>query len=161
MAAATSEGVCLLEFADRRALEAQVTTIRKRLGGVIVPGTNRHLDQLAAELDGYFGRKLREFTVPLLTPGTEFQQQVWNELRRIPYGMTRSYEQMARNIKRPGAQRAVGRANGDNRIAIIIPCHRVIRSDGTLCGYGGGLWRKKFLLDHEREVARHESVVSA
>ncbi len=157
VAAATSEGVCLLEFADRRALQTQVASLRKRLGRVIVPGTNRHLDRLATELDGYFSGTLREFTVPLVTPGTDFQKKVWDELLRIPYGKTRSYEQMARNIIRPGAQRAVGRANGDNRIAIIIPCHRVIRSDGTLCGYGGGLWRKQFLLDHERNVLQRNS----
>ena len=150
VAGATSAGVCLLEFADRRALEAQVTTLRKRLGGTIVPGTNKHLAQLATELDEYFKADRQQFTVPLVTPGTSFQQQVWNELRRIPYGETRSYEQMARNIDRSGAQRAVGRANGDNRIAIIIPCHRVIRSDGALSGYGGGVWRKQFLLGHER-----------
>ena len=89
-------------------------------------------------------------TIPLVLAGTESQEAVWKRLLEIPYGETLSYEQMARDIGRPGAQRAVGRANGDNRLAIVVPCHRVIRSDGTLCGYGGGLWRKQHLLDLER-----------
>jgi O-6-methylguanine DNA methyltransferase len=83
-------------------------------------------------------------------PGTPFQTAVWARLRAIPYGETRSYEEQARAIGRPGAQRAVGRANGDNRLAIVVPCHRVVRADGALCGYGGGLWRKRRLLEHER-----------
>ena len=88
--------------------------------------------------------------MPLVAPGSEFQEEVWAALREIPYGQTLSYDQLARRIDRAGAQRAVGRANGDNRIAILIPCHRVVRNDGTLCGYGGGLWRKQMLLDLEK-----------
>ena len=94
--------------------------------------------------------QLRQFSVPIAASGTEFQKRVWEELRRIPYGTTRSYEEMAAAIGAPKAVRAVGRANGLNRIAIVIPCHRVVSKDGQLCGYGGGLWRKKFLLDLER-----------
>ena len=86
----------------------------------------------------------------MIVPGTDFQRAVWDQLMTIPYGTTRSYEEQARAIGRPSARRAVGRANGDNRIAIVIPCHRVVASNGTLCGYGGGLWRKQHLLDHER-----------
>jgi len=151
VAGATEEGVCLLEFADRRALQKQVSTLRKRVGGNAVPGTNEHLGQLRSELDEYFGGRRKSFDVTLVTPGTEFQQSVWRALVKIPYGHTRSYEQLAVSIGRPGAQRAVGRANGDNRIAIVIPCHRVVRTDGSLCGYGGGLWRKQYLLDLERQ----------
>jgi len=149
VAGATDQGICLLEFADRRALQKQVATLRRRVGGNVIPGMNEHLVQLRAELSEYFDDGRAVFTVPLVAPGTTFQQRVWDELRQIPYGHTRSYEQLAVGIGRPGAQRAVGRANGDNRIAILIPCHRVVRSDGSLCGYGGGLWRKQFLLNLE------------
>ena len=152
MAGATDEGVCLLEFADRRMLETQLARVRRFFGRPTVPGQHRHIDALAGELDNYFTGRLREFRVPLLPRGTEFQLSAWKQLTRIPYGTTISYEQQARAMKRPGAQRAVGRANGDNRIAIVIPCHRVVRQNGDLCGYGGGLWRKKFLLDLERKV---------
>jgi len=147
--AATDEGVCLLEFADRPALARQADTLRKRLGVSVVPGMNRHLEQLEVELREYFAGERRTFNVALVTPGTDFQRQVWNRLRQIPYGETMSYEGMAEAIGRPGAQRAVGKANGDNRIAIVIPCHRVVQKNGALRGYGGGLWRKRFLLDLE------------
>ena len=150
VAGATANGVCLLEFADRRAFDRQVATLRRRLRAAVVPGTNAHLSKLATELEEYFAGRLTRFTVSLVAPGTPFQERVWTELRAIPSGKTCSYEQLARKIGRPGAQRAVGRANGDNRIAILIPCHRVVRSNGELCGYGGGLWRKRFLLDLER-----------
>ncbi len=140
----------MLEFADRRAFKKQIETLKRRTGGAIVPGTCDHLEQLGRELEEYFGGGREEFSVPLTAPGTDFQRRVWSQLRRIPYGETTSYERLAEAMGRPGAQRAVGRANGDNRIAILIPCHRVVRSDGTLCGYGGGLWRKQFLLDLER-----------
>jgi AraC family transcriptional regulator, regulatory protein of adaptative response / methylated-DNA-[protein]-cysteine methyltransferase len=150
IAGATSEGICLLEFADRRMLETQLERVRKWFGAAAVPGSNSHLEKLKHELDSYFTGTLREFTVPLVIRGTDFQVAAWSQLLEIPYGETISYEAQARAMSRPGAQRAVGKANGDNRMAIIIPCHRVVRSDGHLCGYGGGLWRKKFLLDLER-----------
>ncbi len=150
VAGATARGVCLLEFADRPALRRQVATLRQRLTAALVPGSNPHLDRLAIELEAYFSGSGARFSVPLVAPGTAFQETVWRALRTIPMGETRSYEWLAREIGRPGAQRAVGRANGENRIAILIPCHRVVRRDGKLCGYGGGLWRKQFLLDLER-----------
>jgi AraC family transcriptional regulator of adaptative response/methylated-DNA-[protein]-cysteine methyltransferase len=153
---AVEEGVCLLEFSDRRMLEAQFTTLRKRFSCAIVPGKHPHLDQLKEELALYFSGQLTQFTVPLIYPGTPFQQAVWNGLRQIPYGETRSYEEMARTVGAPGAQRAVGTANGMNRIAIVIPCHRVVNKGGQLGGYGGGLWRKQFLLDLERGVKSTE-----
>jgi AraC family transcriptional regulator of adaptative response/methylated-DNA-[protein]-cysteine methyltransferase len=152
VAGATAEGVCLLEFTDRRMLEAQFASLRKLFGMPAVPGSNPHLKQLATELDAYFAGTLRRFTVQLVVPGTEFQQQVWQQLRRIPYGQTRSYEELADAAGVPGAQRAVGRANGMNRIAIVVPCHRVIRKSGHLGGYGGGLRRKEFLLALERRT---------
>jgi len=150
VAGAADDGVCLLEFSDRRMLETQFITLRRRFTCAIVPGKNAHLDQLASELERYFAGKLTEFRVPVVYPGTGFQHAVWDELRRIPYGETRSYEALARAVGAPGAQRAVGRANGQNRIAIVLPCHRVVNKDGRLGGYGGGLWRKQFLLDLER-----------
>jgi AraC family transcriptional regulator of adaptative response/methylated-DNA-[protein]-cysteine methyltransferase len=153
---AVEEGVCLLEFSDRRMLEAQFTTLRKRFSCAIVPGKHPHLDQLKEDLARYFAGQLTEFTVPLIYPGTPFQQAVWNGLQQIPYGETRSYEELARTVGSPGAQRAVGTANGMNRIAIVIPCHRVVNKGGQLGGYGGGLWRKQFLLDLERGVKSAE-----
>jgi AraC family transcriptional regulator of adaptative response/methylated-DNA-[protein]-cysteine methyltransferase len=149
---ATAAGVCLLEFTDRRALETQLLTLRQRFGCAIVPGSNEHLRQLERELAEYFAGQRTEFTVSLDYPGTPFQRAAWNELRRIPYGHTRSYEEQAQIMGFPGAQRAAGRANGQNRIAIVIPCHRVVNKGGKLGGYGGGLWRKQFLLDLERRV---------
>ncbi len=150
LALANDDGLCLLEFVDRRALENQITTLRRRLNAVIVPGANTHLDTIADELSRYFDGTLSRFTMPLVLPGTPFQEAVWHRLQAIPHGETLSYGAMAADLGRPGAQRAVGRANGLNRVAIVVPCHRVVRSDGTMCGYGGGLWRKKWLLDHER-----------
>jgi len=150
VAVATDAAVCLLEFSDRRALPTQGATLRKRFGRSITLGTNATLLQLEEELGRYFAGQLREFTVPLDYPGTPFQQLVWDRLLRIPCGETISYEQLADDVGRPGAQRAVGTANGANRIAIVIPCHRVINKSGGLGGYGGGLDRKQFLLDLER-----------
>jgi AraC family transcriptional regulator of adaptative response/methylated-DNA-[protein]-cysteine methyltransferase len=152
VAATTREGICLLEFTDRRALEAQFQTLRARFPRPIVPGNHAYLDQLRDELSRYFAGSLREFTTPLVYPGTPFQVKVWNELRRIPYGEAISYEELARRVDCPGAQRAVGRANGMNRIGIVIPCHRVVNKGGKLGGYGGGLWRKQSLLDLERGI---------
>jgi AraC family transcriptional regulator of adaptative response/methylated-DNA-[protein]-cysteine methyltransferase len=151
LAAANDEGICLLEFTERRMLEAQFATLRKRFGCALIPGTNALLEKLKAELTSYFAGTLREFTLPLRYPGTPFQTQVWDALRRIPFGKTWSYEELARQVGSPKASRAVGRANGLNRIAILIPCHRVVNKDGNLGGYGGGLWRKQFLLDLERK----------
>jgi len=150
VAGATKAGVCLLEFTDRRSLETSLDTVRRRFGCATLPGDTPHLKQLKVDLSAYFAGELRAFTVPVVTPGTPFQEQVWDELRRVPYGETRSYEDLARALGRPKAQRAVGRANGENRIAIVIPCHRVVNKDGGLGGYGGGLWRKRYLLDLER-----------
>jgi AraC family transcriptional regulator of adaptative response/methylated-DNA-[protein]-cysteine methyltransferase len=148
--AAQAHAICLLEFSDRRALETQFTVIRQRYQCAIVPGRNDVIEQLKHELDRYFSRKLKKFTVPLDYRGSPFQLAVWDRLLQIPYGETLSYEALARDIGAPGAQRAVGRTNGQNRIAIVIPCHRVINKGGQLGGYGGGLWRKQFLLDLER-----------
>ncbi len=150
VAGATEEGVCLLEFADRRMMEAQLAAVRRLFGPAAIPGTNEHLGLLERELERYFAGDLRRFSVPLVYPGTPFQRRVWEGLLRIPYGETCSYEDLAIAVGSPGAQRAVGRANGMNRICIAIPCHRVINKGGRLGGYGGGLRRKEYLLDLER-----------
>ena len=150
VAAATNNGICLLEFTDRRMLETQFRTLKKLFSCAIVPGENEHLKRLKDELEKYFAGRLKKFSVPLVFPGTPFQERVWNELLRIPYGETRSYEEMARVIGSGKAVRAVGTANGRNRIAIVVPCHRVVNKDGKLGGYGGGLWRKQHLLALER-----------
>jgi AraC family transcriptional regulator, regulatory protein of adaptative response / methylated-DNA-[protein]-cysteine methyltransferase len=145
-------GLELLEFVDRRALETELRELRRSLGGPIVPCDHPILRQTRKELSEYFAGTRREFTMPLKQRGSEFQLNAWRALCRIPYGETRSYSDMAREVGSPAAVRAIGRVNGQNRIAIIVPCHRVIRSDGTLCGYGGGRWRKQWLLEHEQSV---------
>ena len=152
IALASSEGLYLLEFVDRRGLENEMLTLRKRTQCTIVPGNNIHLDKIAQELKNYFEGTAIHFTVPIVMTGSPFEKRVWEFLRMIPWGQTRSYAQLAEAVERPSATRAVGRANGKNCLALVIPCHRVIRSDGNLCGYGGGLWRKQWLLDHERGI---------
>ena len=148
-AAASDEGVSMLEFLDRRSMEQQVERLRRFVGGAFAPGRHPLLEQLESELDQYFDGTRRTFEVPLHLAGTPFQEAVWNRLRAIPYGETRSYADLARELDKPGASRAVGRANGDNRLAILVPCHRVVRADGELSGYAGGVWRKRALLELE------------
>ncbi|MDB5352634.1 MAG: methylated-DNA-[protein]-cysteine methyltransferase [Planctomycetota bacterium] len=152
LAVAGDDGLCLLEFVDRRAMEEQVATLRKHFPGPVVPGRNEHLDRITEELARYFDGTLTAFTVPLVHPSSPFQAAVWAALKGIPYGQTTSYGAIAARIGRPGASQAVGRANGENRLAIVVPCHRVVRSDGHLCGYAGGLRRKQWLLDLERRM---------
>ena len=153
LAGAAERGICLLEFVDRRMLPTQLTRIQRRYGMAPIPGSSPYFEPLQKELDAYFAGTLKRFSVPLDTAGTPFQEKVWSALRTIPYGATRSYGEQARQIGMPEAVRAVARANGDNRISIIIPCHRVIGADGKLTGYGGGLWRKQWLLEMERRNA--------
>jgi AraC family transcriptional regulator of adaptative response/methylated-DNA-[protein]-cysteine methyltransferase len=153
VAAAVDEGLCLLEFADRRMLEAQLARVRRCIDRPAVEGDHPHLTRLRRELADYFAGRRTTITVPLHAPGSPFEQRVWQELRRIPCGETRSYVALARAMGAPKAARAIGRANGMNRLAIVIPCHRVVRDDGTVGGYGGGRWRKEWLLRREREMA--------
>ena len=157
-----------LEFIDRRGLERQIERLRARHGCIVVQD-HAHLDVIEREMERYFAGKgwlgqghpgmvesetrTRPLGVPLAPKGTPFQQEVWAELRRIPLGETRSYAQQATAIGKRDAVRAVARANGENFLAIVIPCHRVIGADGSLTGYGGGLWRKQWLLDHEKKMA--------
>ncbi|NOT09189.1 MAG: methylated-DNA--[protein]-cysteine S-methyltransferase [Gemmatimonadales bacterium] len=153
LAAATEKGLCMLEFADREKLPRQAEDLTRFYDRPPVPGTNQYIEQVIRELDEYFAGNRRSFDVPLDIRGTEFQERVWRELLRIPFGETISYEALAIRIGKPTAQRAVGLANGRNRIPIVIPCHRVIQKNGQLRGYGGGLWRKQFLLELELRAA--------
>lgn len=150
LAIATDDALELLEFVDRRALETELKALRARVGAA-VPGDNAILQRTRDQLGEYFAGNRQSFDIPLAQRGSEFQLKAWRALREIPYGETRSYSDMARRIGSPAAVRAIGRVNGQNQVAIVVPCHRVIRADGTLCGYGGGRWRKQWLLDHERQ----------
>jgi AraC family transcriptional regulator of adaptative response/methylated-DNA-[protein]-cysteine methyltransferase len=145
-ASASADGLCLLEFPEPQRLEPQLAYLRRQFGQAIDEGTNEHLDGLRRELDEYFAGTRATFSVPVVTRGTPFQERVWSELRRIPYGETRSYEDVARAVGASAASRAVGHANGTNPVAIVVPCHRVINKNGGLGGYGGQLWRKTALL---------------
>jgi AraC family transcriptional regulator of adaptative response/methylated-DNA-[protein]-cysteine methyltransferase len=149
-ACAVSEGICLLEFTDRKMLETEFIMLAKSLNAVIVQGENDHFALLEQQLEEYFNGKRRSFSVPLSTPGSEFQHTVWTALQNIPYGETRTYSEQANAIAQPAAVRAVANANGMNKISILVPCHRVVGADGSLTGYGGGLWRKQWLLDLEK-----------
>lgn len=151
---ATDQGICLLEFVDRRMLETEFHDLQKRLQAPILIGENEHIVQLKRELKEYFNGERQQFEVALHTPGTDFQNSVWQLLTTIPYGETRSYLKQAESLGNAKAVRAVATANGCNRIAIVIPCHRVIGSDGSLTGYAGGLERKRWLLEHEGATAQ-------
>lgn len=153
LAVVNDDGLCLLEFVDRRAIETQIAVLRRRFETYVTPGEHRMLDRVEKATQKYFEGKAATIDVPLAVKGTIFQERVWDALRRIPPGSTRSYAQIAAEIGMKTAVRAVARANGDNRLAIVIPCHRVIGSDGSLTGYGGGIWRKEWLLEHERKTA--------
>ncbi|MCR9287564.1 MAG: trifunctional transcriptional activator/DNA repair protein Ada/methylated-DNA--[protein]-cysteine S-methyltransferase [Bacteroidetes bacterium] len=154
LAVANDEGLFMLEFVDRRGLENEIKWLRKKTKSPIVPGNNVILEKIEAELASYFEGENLSFSVPILMNGTSFENAVWNQLLKIPTGTTASYAELAKGIENKNAVRAVGRANGKNCLAIIIPCHRVIGADGNLTGYGGGLWRKKWLLEHEREFSK-------
>jgi O-6-methylguanine DNA methyltransferase len=146
-------GLALLEFSDRPMLETQLKIVQRRFRAIREPGrTALHL-RLQEQLDAYFAGERSMFDLPIVAPGTPFQERIWTSLRDIPMGATTSYATLATEVGRSGANRAVGHANGMNRISVVIPCHRVVGSNGALTGYGGGVWRKAWLLDHERRLA--------
>ena len=150
----TPRGLSLLEFSrDTQGLGREWRDVERHAGAPAEPGEDARTRQLGDELAAYFAGRLRQFGTPLDLVGTPFQHSVWRALLAIPYGQTRSYGQQAAHIGRPTATRAVAAANGHNKIAIIVPCHRVIGSDGRLTGYGGGLPRKQALLALERGEA--------
>lgn len=148
------KGIYLLEFVDRRGLEREIERLRHKLKAAIIPGINKISSQLKQELEQYFSGQKCEFKTPLILLGTLFQQHVWQELIKIPISQTCCYADIAAQIDKPEAYRAVARANGANQIAIIIPCHRVINKNGDLGGYGGGIQRKQWLLNHEKKYFR-------
>jgi len=143
----------LLEFADRKALPGELKRLSDSSKCELGIGRYRPTDQIEAELAAYFRAESAQFEVPLAFHGSPFTRRVWQELRQIPVGETRSYSQIAGAIGKPTATRAVARANGANQIALVIPCHRVIGADGSLTGYGGGLWRKQYLIELEQRLA--------
>ncbi len=149
---ASADHLLLLEFTEPDRLTRQLTRLGATLGATFEAGDAPLLAETARQLCDYFARRRTTFDLPLGLRGTPFQVAVWRALLAIPAGETRSYSDVARAVERPDAVRAVARANGDNRLAIVVPCHRVIGADGSLTGYGGGLWRKQRLLDLERGV---------
>ena len=151
LAGATPRGICMLEFMDRRMLETQLGRLEKYFSSRLACGTSPFFPRLHTELEEYFRGVRKVFDVPLDVKGTPFQETAWKALLAIPYGETRSYQDQAVAIGNPNAVRAVARANGDNRIGIIIPCHRVIGKDGSMTGYGGRIWRKEYLLNLESD----------
>lgn len=147
---ATNKGICMFEFADYKLLELELRQLVAFLKAPLVQAENPHFDTLRKQICEYFKRERKNFDIPVCLVGTEFQKQVWLSLLKIPYGCTTSYKQQAELLGTPSAVRAVANANGKNKISIILPCHRVIGADGTLTGYGGGIWRKKKLLEFEK-----------
>ncbi len=150
LAMADENSLVALEFTEPERLDPQLGRLRKRLRGIWQEGNTPVLDQIERELADYYAGHRREFDVSIQLSGTEFQNRVWTELLKIPYGETRTYGQIAAQLGDPNVVRAVGMANGDNPLAIIVPCHRVIGADGSLTGYGGGLWRKQRLIELEQ-----------
>ncbi len=151
IAIADEAALYLLEFVDRRGLEREIERLRWKMKSAIIPGTTQPIQSIESELKAYFEGRLSEFKTPLFLMGSPFQRCVWEELQKIPSGETRSYSDVAITMGKPSAFRAVAQANGANQLAIIIPCHRVININGELGGYGGGLMRKKWLINHEKQ----------
>lgn len=151
IAVADERALFLLEFIDKHGLEHQVEKFRIKAKAVIIPGITEPINSIERELRSYFEGSLKNFKTVLNLTGTSFQELVWSELCQISYGETKSYAEQARSIERQSAYRAVANANGANRIAIVIPCHRIIRSNGELGGYGAGVDRKRWLLEHEQK----------
>lgn len=157
LAISDDNALYLLEFIDRPALENEIEKLRRLTGSEIIFGSTPTLEQLSEELTGYFSAKNQRFTIQLAELGSLFTRKVWDVLKTVPAGELRSYAELAKEINQPTATRAVARANGANQISIIIPCHRVIGADGQLTGYGGGLWRKRWLIEHERRMTVSQS----
>ena len=152
VAVADHAALYLLEFENRVALTGELRRLEQEYG-LSHFGNNNVLEMLVSQLDDYFAGKSAYFKIPTTQHGTNFEEAVWDVLKRIPPGQTRGYGEIAKELGQPENSREVGRANGSNKISIVVPCHRVIGANGSLVGYGGGLWRKKWLLDHERRYA--------
>lgn len=150
LAIATDEAICMLDFVDSKNWLKDQEILVKHYEATQVDEDSLLLSELEKQLREYFAKKRKEFSLPLALVGTSFQEEVWKVLQTIPYGEVRSYKEQATAVGNPKGVRAVANANGKNRISIVIPCHRVIGSDGTLTGYASGIERKQFLLDLER-----------
>lgn len=151
-AAADDDGLCMLEFHDRKALPNQVNLLQRRLKARFIAGDHPLFDDLQQQLDDYFQQRRRHFDIPLNLCGSEFQRQAWQALQDIPYGQSVNYQQQAAAMGKSAAVRAVASANAKNPVAILVPCHRVIAKSGELAGYAGGIWRKRFLLNLEQKA---------
>ena len=151
VAAATDKGICMFEFADYKLIDLELRQLSEIFKAPLVQGDNPHFLVLRNQLDEYFSGERKIFDVPLDLAGTEFQKKVWLSLLQVPYGHTSTYGKQAELLGIPSSVRAVANANGKNKISIVLPCHRVIGSNGSLTGYGGGMWRKKKLLEFEKE----------
>ena len=150
---ATEKAIVLLEFTDRQIIDLEFELVKKQFGAEIEEGSNGVIEKLKSQLNEYFDGNLKQFDLPLLSLGSPFQEMVWKTLQAIPYGHTKSYGDQALDLGSANYVRAVAKANGSNRIAIVIPCHRVTGKKGQLTGYSGGLWRKTWLLNHERSFS--------
>lgn len=150
VAAADEEGLSLLGFADGKRLLYDKSKISEHLNDEFVDGENSIIRRLLDEINEYFSGSRKIFTIPLVLTGTQFQNRVWNNLLKVPYGSTRSYMDETKASGNPASIRAIAGANSKNRISIIIPCHRIIGENGKLTGYSGGLWRKQWLIEHEK-----------
>lgn len=151
IAGATDVGICMFEFADYKLLDLEIRQLSETFKASLVQGEKPIFETLRCQLEQYFKGVRREFDIPLELAGTEFQKRVWLGLRQIPYGSTTTYGKQAESLGIGSSVRAVANANGKNKISIILPCHRIIGTDGTLTGYGGGIWRKKKLLEFEHD----------
>lgn len=149
----TERGICLLEFVDKKKLDAELSALEHLLQSKIIAGENSFIKQAKKQLSEYFDGQRQAFTVALDMPGTDFQISVWQSLLEVPYAQLTNYQQQSQHLAKPTAVRAVAGANARNRIAIIVPCHRVVAKSGHLTGYGGGLARKKWLIEHEKTHA--------
>lgn len=150
---ATERGVCLLEFTDRRLLETEFRDIQRLMNARIVTGENNHTRQTVKEISEYFAGTRRQFDLVLDAPGSDFQRSVWQALRAVPYGQTSCYQTISLLLNKPDAASAIAAAHGANRIAIVIPCHRISANDGATTGYGGGIARKEWLIEHEKNMS--------
>lgn len=151
LAVADEEALYLLEFVDRRGLEREIERLRKKMKAAIIPGDTSPIRSIEKELTAYFAGTLKQFSTPIEMLGSPFQKMAWHALTLIPYGETRSYAEQAQALGKPTAYRAVANANGANSLSIIVPCHRIINSSGNLGGYGGGIARKQWLIEHEQK----------
>lgn len=151
IACSTPEGICFFDFVDRKSLDLLINVMIREFNGEIIEQKNSLIEELEKEINEYFLGKRKEFTLSLILSGTDFQKEVWQELLKIPYGEKITYLEEAISMNRKKSVRAVANANGKNKLSILIPCHRVVGSNGKLGGYGGGIDKKKYLLDLENE----------